>query len=104
MTVLEDMIPALVELAKQKTTGTVNLTNPGTIEHNEILELYKKHVDPRFEWKNFTLEEQSKILLSERSNNELEVGQLQKLCPTIPSIRDSVENLMKNWNKSPLKH
>lgn len=104
MTVLEDMIPALVELVKQKTTGTVNLTNPGTIEHNEILELYKKHVDPRFEWKNFTLEEQSKILLSERSNNELDVTHLQKLCPTIPSIRDSVENLMKNWNKSPLKH
>ena len=31
MTVLEDMIPLLVDLAKGKTVGTVNLTNPGKI-------------------------------------------------------------------------
>jgi nucleoside-diphosphate-sugar epimerase len=103
MTVMEDMIPALVELAKNKTTGTVNLTNPGTIEHNEILELYKKYVDPKFAWKNFSQEEQSKILLSERSNNELDAALLQKLCPSIKPIRESVEDLMKSWNKSYLK-
>jgi nucleoside-diphosphate-sugar epimerase len=103
MTVLEDIIPALVSLATKKTTGTINLTNPGTIEHNEILELYKKYVDPRFVWKNFSQEEQSKILLSERSNNELDSTLLKQLCPNIKPIRESVEDLMKNWNKSPLK-
>lgn len=103
MTVLEDLIPALVQLAKQGKTGTVNLTNPGTIEHNEILELYKKYVNPQFEWKNFTQEEQSKILLSERSNNELTTTQLQTLFPTIKPIRESIEDLFKNWNKSYLK-
>jgi dTDP-4-dehydrorhamnose reductase len=103
MTVLEDMIPVLVDLAREKTTGTVNLTNPGTIEHNEILELYKKYIDPSFVWKNFTQEEQSKILLSERSNNELNTQELQRLCPTIKPIRQSIEELLQNWNKSKLK-
>ena len=103
MTVMEDMIPALVELAKKKTTGTVNLTNPGTIEHNEILELYKKYVDPKFVWKNFSQEEQSKILLSERSNNELDAALLRELCPSVKPIRESVEDLMRSWNKSYLK-
>jgi hypothetical protein len=103
MTVLEDMIPILVRLATNRTTGTVNLTNPGTIAHNEILELYRAHVDTGFTWKNFTLEEQSKILLSERSNNELDASRLLQLCPDVPSIRDSVERVLKHWGASPLQ-
>jgi 3,5-epimerase/4-reductase len=98
MTVLEDMIPIMIQLATQQTTGTVNLTNPGTISHNEILELYKQHVDPAFTWKNFTIEEQAQILLSERSNNELDTARLRFLCPTVPSIRDSIEVLFQSWN------
>lgn len=101
MTVLEDMIPVLIHLASQKTLGTVNLTNPGTISHNEILQLYRDHVDPAFTWTNFTLEEQSKILLSERSNNELDTTRLCSLCPRVPSIRDSIEGLMKKWSLQP---
>ena len=81
----------------------MNLTNPGTIELNEILELYKKYVDPKFAWKNFSQEEQSKILLSERSNNELDATLLRKVCPSIKPIRESIEDLMKSWNKSYLK-
>ena len=34
--------------------------------------MYKEIVDPNFEWKNFNLEEQSKILDSDRSNNFLQ--------------------------------
>ena len=98
MTVLEDMIPIMIQLATQQTTGTVNLTNPGTISHNDILERYKQHVDPAFTWKNFTIEEQAQILLSERSNNELDTARLRSLCPTVPSIRDSIEVLFQSWN------
>jgi len=103
MTVLEDMIPAMITMAKDGKTGTINLTNPGVISHNEMLELYKKYVDPSFEWKNFTQEEQAKILLSERSNNELTTDELQKMFPTIKNIKESVEELFKEWDKSPLK-
>ena len=103
MTVLEDMIPAMITMAKEGKTGTINLTNPGVISHNEMLELYKKHVDPSFEWKNFTQEEQAKILLSERSNNELTTDELHKIFPDIKNIKDSVEELFMNWDKSYLK-
>lgn len=102
MTVLEDMLPVMIDLALQKTTGTINLTNPGTVEHNEILELYQKYVDPTFVWANFTQEEQAKILLSERSNNELDTTTLQRLYPNLLPIRERVELLFQNWNKSEL--
>ena len=104
MTVLEDMIPVLVSLSKQKITGTINLTNPGTIEHNEILQMYKDYVDPTFVWNNFTLEEQSKILLSERSNNELDSTLLKKFYPHIKDIKTSCKDLLQNWDKSFLKY
>ena len=32
-----------------------NFTNPGAISHNEVLALYKKHVDPSYTWSNFTV-------------------------------------------------
>ena len=44
MTVLDDLIPILVDMVVNKITGTINLTNPGVISHNEILEMYKKYI------------------------------------------------------------
>ena len=58
-------------------TGLYNFTNPGTISHNEILSFYQKYVDPNFTWKNFTIEEQDKILSSKRSNNYLNTQKLE---------------------------
>ena len=50
MTVLPELIPLSIEMAKRKLTGVMNYTNPGAISHNEILELYKQYIDPDFSW------------------------------------------------------
>ena len=94
MTVLDDFFPIFVELIFSKKTGTFNCTNPGTISHNEILEMYREIVNPSFTWKNFTLEEQQKILKSDRSNNMLDTTKIEKLCPEIKNIKDSVKSIM----------
>lgn len=99
MTVLPDMIPVLIDMAKKQVTGTINLTNPGTIEHNEILTMYKAYVDPDFTWKNFTNDEQNHVLLSERSNNHLDTSRLEILYPNILNIRDSVRLLLQHWTR-----
>ncbi|KAK2078738.1 hypothetical protein QBZ16_003578 [Prototheca wickerhamii] len=62
MTVLPELLPYSIEMAKRKLTGIMNYTNPGAISHNEIMELYRQYVDPEFTWSNFTVEEQAKIL------------------------------------------
>lgn len=90
MTVLPDMFPIILDMMQNKTTGTINLTNPGLITHNEILQMYKELVDPQFTWNNFTLEEQDQILKSKRSNNQLSTEKLQTLYPHIPDIHTSV--------------
>ena len=43
-TVLPELLPIVLDMMKQNIVGTMNLTNPGTISHNEILTLYKKYV------------------------------------------------------------
>ena len=96
MTVLDELLPYIINMMENNITGTYNFTNPGTISHNEILEMYKELVDPKFTYQNFTLEEQNKILKSERSNNELNTTKLSTLYPEIKDIKTSVrECLMK---------
>lgn len=97
MTVLPELLPLVVDMMKQKTIGTINLTNPGLISHNEILEMYKSIVDPSFTWKNFTLEEQSDVLDSERSNNFLETTRLKTLYPDVKPIKESVKAMLKTF-------
>lgn len=94
MTVLPELLPIMIDMSEKKVTGTINLTNPGLISHNEILEMYKEYVDKDFVWENFTIEEQSEILAAERSNNFLDTTKLEKMYPEVKNIRDSVKELM----------
>merc|ERR1712100_854319 len=55
MTVLHDLLPISLDMTRKQLKGVFNFTNPGAISHNEILTLYKKYVDPNFQWKNFSL-------------------------------------------------
>jgi len=99
MTVLPELMPVMIAMAADNKTGTVNFTNPGVISHNEVLELYKKHVDPDFFYENFTVEEQDKILLSGRSNNLLETDVLKAYSPNVDSIHDAVEKVCIKMGK-----
>lgn len=96
MTVLNELLPIMIELALHKKVGTVNLTNPGLITHNEILAMYKEIVDPSFTWNNFTIEEQNQILASKRSNNCLDTSVLECLTNyKVMNIKDSVRKVLE---------
>jgi 3,5-epimerase/4-reductase len=107
MSVLEELIPLAIHMMKEKISGTVNLTNPGVISHNEILEMYRDIVDPLFVWKNFTIEEQDKVLLSKRSNNHLDTQHLEMIYVNLKNkypylvlrpIKDAIKNCLENYH------
>jgi dTDP-glucose 4,6-dehydratase len=100
MTVLPELLPFILDMMKNKTTGTLNLTNPGLISHNEILEMYREIVNPFFSWKNFAQDEQRKILDADRSNNYLETTKLTSIYPEIKNIKDSVKDCLIEYAKS----
>jgi len=98
MTVLPDLLPILCSMIQDKKSGTVNLTNPGVITHNQILDMYTALIDPSFTYENFTIEEQNQILLAERSNNLLSTDSLEAEYFVLP-IYQSLQRLFKRIRK-----
>jgi dTDP-4-dehydrorhamnose reductase len=93
--ILHDLLPTSLAMAERKVTGVYNFTNPGAISHNEVLALYKKYINPDFKWKNFTLEEQAKVIKAGRSNCELDtsklVSKLAEFGMSVPEVHKAYE-------------
>ena len=100
MSVLPDLLPHLISLMKERKTGTLNFTNPGTISHNRILDLFKEIVDPSFTYENFTKEEQAKILACDRSNNQLNTAKLEEWCPSVKRIEEAVKEALVDYKST----
>lgn len=100
MSVLPELLPLVLDMMKNKNVGTLNLTNPGLISHNEILEMYNEIVDNNFSWKNFSQDEQRKILSSDRSNNYLDTTKLESLYPNVNNIKDAVRKCLIEYKKN----
>lgn len=90
MTVLPELLPMSLEMARRKLTGIMNYTNPGVVSHNEILEMYKQYIDPEFTWGNFSIEEQAKVIVAPRSNNLLDTARIEGEFPALLSIKESL--------------
>lgn len=93
MSVLDELIPIAVCMMRESVTGSYNFTNPGVIEHNEILNMYRDIVDPSFQWSNFSIDEQDTVLLSKRSNNYLDTT---KLCRVVTTLRMKYPHIILN--------
>ncbi len=91
--ILADLLPAAILLAEHKETGVYNFTNPGAISHNEVLTLFRDIVRPTFVWKNFSLDEQAKVIKAGRSNCKLDttklVTKLKEYGYELPEIREA---------------
>jgi 3,5-epimerase/4-reductase len=80
MSVLDDMWPIIDKMIEVQEKGVYNLTNPGTAEHNWILEEYRRLFDNNHSWNLISYEEQMKYIKSERSNNKMDTSKLEHFC------------------------
>jgi 3,5-epimerase/4-reductase len=94
MTVLSEMLPLMVDLARNCFTGPINLCNPGTITHKEILELYQQYVDPAFTFEVMDLDELGNHVVGRRSNNYLDTTLLEQNYPNVRSIQAAVRETL----------
>ncbi|KAE8732240.1 Bifunctional dTDP-4-dehydrorhamnose 3,5-epimerase/dTDP-4-dehydrorhamnose reductase [Hibiscus syriacus] len=99
MTILDELLPISIEMGKRNLTGIWNFTNPGVVSHNEILEKYRDYIDPGFTWNNFNFEEQAKVILARRSNNEIDANKLKSEFPELLSIKESFIKYVFEPNK-----
>ncbi|XP_047947871.1 trifunctional UDP-glucose 4,6-dehydratase/UDP-4-keto-6-deoxy-D-glucose 3,5-epimerase/UDP-4-keto-L-rhamnose-reductase RHM1 [Salvia hispanica] len=104
MTILDELLPIAIEMAKRNLRGIWNFTNPGVVSHNEILDMYKQYIDPDFKYTNFTLEAQAKVIIAPRSNNEMDALKLKKEFPELLSIKESlIKYVFEPNRKTPAK-
>lgn len=103
-TILHDLLPASILLAEHNETGIYNFTNPGAISHNEVLSLFKQYVRPDFTWKNFTLDEQAKVIKAGRSNCKLDttklVNKLKEYNFEVPEIHEAYAQCFQRMAKA----
>jgi 3,5-epimerase/4-reductase len=88
MTILDDMLPILIDMSINKTTGSINLVNPGVISPVDILKLIK---NKSIEFNIIPLDKLPTI--GKRSNNYLETTLLEKMYPNIKNINESIINV-----------
>ncbi|HEX2978593.1 MAG TPA: NAD-dependent epimerase/dehydratase family protein [Candidatus Babeliales bacterium] len=96
ISILEDLVPLVIDMTFRQIKGNYNFVNPGTLSHNEVLELYKRFIDPNHAYENFSIEEQNQILKARRANAELSPNKLLKVYPEIPTARQSLERLFQS--------
>ncbi|MBA0853880.1 hypothetical protein Goshw_023263 [Gossypium schwendimanii] len=99
MTILDELLPMSIEMAKKNLRGIWNFKNPEVVSHNEILEMYKTYIDPKFKWMNFTLEEQAKVIITPRSNNKMDASKLKKEFLELLPIKESLIKYVFEPNK-----
>ncbi|KAK8043536.1 NAD dependent epimerase/dehydratase [Apiospora rasikravindrae] len=106
-TILTDLLPASILMAEHKDTGVYNFTNPGAISHNEVLSLFKEIVRPEFTWKNFTVEEQSKVIKAGRSNCMLDTTKLENKLKeynyTVPEVHEAYRKCFERMKANGVK-
>ena len=97
--VMEDLIPAIIKLIEMGTTGVLNMTNMGAMNHEEIMTMYKEIVDPSFEI-NIMPKEQEEELCKRRSNCVLNTDKREALGVHMPPLEESLRKILEEYKKS----
>jgi dTDP-4-dehydrorhamnose reductase len=102
VTVIDDMVKVLREILDKKIPDIFHVVNKGVVKHREIIDLYRKYVDPTLE-KNWIDEDQLVglgLATKKRSNNFLSSDNLVKYGINIPDIHESMDKLMQQYSKN----
>lgn len=81
VTVIPDLIDACYQLVHKRGTGIFHATNPGTMRHRDLINLYREYVDPRHtcEWIREDDLVTKGLASKKRSNNILQSDRLREL-------------------------
>jgi len=97
MTYLDDLIEIIKFVSINELTGTYNAVNRGSLSAIQVLELYKKYIDPNLTWKSKTYNElvNDGYIKSARSNCILSGKKLENEGFLIPKIEDRLIKMLR---------
>jgi len=102
ITVIPDFLEAAKKLIEKRRVGIYHLVNPGVIAPSEIMELYKKIVNPNHQFKIISEEEIYKqgLAKAKRSNCFLNTEKLQKEGIILKPIKERIVKIMEEYKKN----
>lgn len=102
ITVIPDFLETTKKLMDKKRVGIYHLVNPDVIAPSEIMELYKKIVNPNHQFKVISEEEIYKqgLAKAERSNCFLNTDKLQKEGIILKPIKERIVEIMEEYKKN----
>ena len=98
-TVMEDFIPATLQLIEMGTIGIINMTNIGAMDHESIMTLYKEIVDPNFVINIMPKDEQDE-LCKRRSNCVLSSEKREALGVHMPPLEESLRKILIDYKNT----
>ncbi len=94
--VIEDFIPASIQLIGMRQTGIMNMTNIGAMDHRSIMEIYREIVDPSFKINIMPPSEEAE-LNKRRSNCVLNTDKREALGVHMPPLEISLRKILKAY-------
>lgn len=104
VTVLPELLPVLLDLVRKQHVGTINLVNHGTIDHEQILTEYIKHVDPSHKYELIISDDSDELLSKlkkKRCNCFLDTKVLEAY-PQVSSAKEAVSAAVQTMAKKGL--
>lgn len=98
-TVIEDFVPAAIQMMEMGATGIFNMTNIGALDHKAIMTMYKEIVDPNFKL-NFMDGKEQTALCERRSNCVLDTSKREKLGVHMPPLEKSLKRILEDYRKN----
>ncbi len=100
VSVLEDFLSASMVLIEKRAAGIYNMTNPGAIEHKEILDMYREIVDSSFTYEIFSLDELNKLTKAGRSNCVLSSQKRENAGAHMRPIKQALRATLEEYKKN----
>jgi dTDP-4-dehydrorhamnose reductase len=94
--VVEDFIPAAIQLMERHATGVFNMTNMGAMDHVTLMGLYREIVDPKFKISLMPQDEQDE-LNKRRSNCVLNTDKRERFGVHMPPILESTRRALEKY-------
>lgn len=95
MTYLPDFLIAVKHLIDKRAVGIFNVVNPGAMSPYEIMEMYRKIVDPSHSFERLTLQDLPSAVKAGRSNCILSTEKLKEEGIRLKPVQEAVEEALK---------
>ena len=99
LTYLPDFLAAAEKLIAKSATGIFNIVNDGVISPLELMEMYKKIVDPAQKFERLRLDDLSDVVKAGRSNCTLSTEKLRKEGIHMQSVQEAAKEALERLSR-----